>query len=245
MSLTILSWPPLSRRRSSAWRAGCTERKSFECRINLPRSAKIDAPGCVNAAEVMSNSSNKIHQTWCTDFSQSLYCIKWHICSAMKCCYISLKYGKPLINWSDLIFWVKLSPIGTGRRGIWCGMSGPSLKGEREMSFLQWRRNALIKCVCVQSMFVTFSAKVCNPSSGQSANLSCEEDHWSRRYSQWGMSIFEIPDTTERNKILGDKRNCALGFVNCFLRVPLAYLGSMAQGNRAGASMDLWENSYR
>ena len=34
---------------------------------------------CLQAwAEVMSNSSNKIHQTWCTDFSRSLYVQSQH-----------------------------------------------------------------------------------------------------------------------------------------------------------------------
>ena len=120
-------------------------------------------------AEAVSKSRNKIHQTWCTDFSQSLYCIKWYICSAMKCCYISLKYGKPLINWSDLIFWVKLSPIGTGRRGIWCGMSGPSLKGERERDVIFAMKEKCIDKVCLSACRVCswhFPRKFAIPAAG-------------------------------------------------------------------------------
>ena len=42
-----------------------------------------------------------------------------------------------------------------------------------------------------------------------------------------------------RSTLLRDKMNCKVGFVNCFLQVPLACLGSMAQGSRAGISVEL------
>ena len=37
-------------------------------------------------------------------------------------------------------------------------------------------------------------------------------------------------------EVLGPKINCGVGLVNCFLLVPLACLGSMAKGSRAGTS---------
>ena len=62
--------------------AHAAAKKSFEIENikkqsdTVQRSAQVDAPGCVNAAgkpgQSESYSSNKIHQTWCTDFSQSL-----------------------------------------------------------------------------------------------------------------------------------------------------------------------------
>ena len=39
---------------------------------------------------------------------------------------------------------------------------------------------------------------------------------------------------SEVRLVLRDKMNCTAGFASCFLRVPLACLGSMAQGSRAG-----------
>ena len=43
----------------------------------VQKSAKVDAPGWVNAAgswgRVIGYSSNKIHRTWCINFSRSLY----------------------------------------------------------------------------------------------------------------------------------------------------------------------------
>ena len=41
--------------------------------LEVQRLAKVDAPSCVIAAGKLGQSSNKIHQTWCTDFSRSLY----------------------------------------------------------------------------------------------------------------------------------------------------------------------------
>ena len=48
---------------------------------------------------------------------------------------------------------------------------------------------------------------------------------------------------TNRNTILHPKMNCGVGLVNCFLWVPLACHGSMAEGSRAGTSGELWKNS--
>ena len=39
--------------------------------------------------------------------------------------------------------------------------------------------------------------------------------------------------------IPGDKMNCSGGYANCFLQVPLACLGSMAEGSWAGTSVQL------
>ena len=39
--------------------------------------------------------------------------------------------------------------------------------------------------------------------------------------------------------------NCTVGFVIYFLWVPLACLGSMAWGRRAGTSVELWENRFQ
>ena len=39
--------------------------------------------------------------------------------------------------------------------------------------------------------------------------------------------------------------NCSGGYANCFFQVPLACLGSMAEGSWAGTSVQLWENSFQ
>ena len=46
-------------------------------------------------------------------------------------------------------------------------------------------------------------------------------------------------------ELRSDKITCMVGFVNCFLRVSLAYLGCRVLGNKTGTSMEFSENSFQ
>ena len=77
--------------------------------IYIQRSAKVDAPGCVNAAGKLWQSNKlqlQLDQTWCTDFSRSLY--------------ILIGYSFQL-TWRDDVVWLPKEQFLTGS-GVPAGM---------------------------------------------------------------------------------------------------------------------------
>ena len=67
-----------------------------------------------------------------------------------------------------------------------------------------------------------------------------DNDHGPRNQGKWAIVRLIV---NHRGSLLRPKMNCGVGLVNCFLWVPLACLGSMAEGSRAGTSGELWKNS--
>ena len=58
-------------------------------------------------------------------------------------------------------------------------------------------------------------------------------------------SLMHIKSLPSSRVIPRDKMNCFWGLDDSFLQVPLACLGSMAEGSWAGTSVQLWENSFQ
>ena len=46
-------------------------------------------------------------------------------------------------------------------------------------------------------------------------------------------------------QVLSDKVTCKVGFVNCFLKIPLACLGCRPQGRKSGTPMEVSETFYK
>ena len=75
--------------------------------------------------------------------------------------------------------------------------------------------------------------------------IECQFCYRFKSTSSWMGALHNcLPFVRQEGRVLRPKMNCGVGLVNCFfLWVPLACLGSMVEGSRAGTSGELGKNS--